>query len=150
MLLDRNKFKLESLLKSFLNIDVVEISSLQSSIFHPCDLLILSATHVDNDNIDQWLKRIHSEITAQNMIWTPALIMADINHMKLAQLIDWATGINWYFDIIIPNHLESLPIRVINLLRIHDHIHELNRYNSEVTALQKRLLEIEQMLNSQT
>jgi hypothetical protein len=80
------------------------------------------------------------------MIWSPALIMCDVSYTKIGQLIDWAVKINWYFDIVSRDHITSLPIRIINLLRIHDHLHELQRYDSELTTLQGRIDEIEQKL----
>ena len=42
---------------------------------------------------------------------------------------------NWYFDIVASDQLDSLPIRVANLLRIHDHLHELHRYSAALSSL---------------
>ena len=53
---------------------------------------------------------------------------------------------NWYFDVIDPDHLDSLPMRVANLLRIHDHLHELSRYEKSLADLQADVRQMQQKL----
>ena len=50
-----------------------------------------------------------------------------------------AAGMNWYFDILSMEHIDSMPIRVANLLRIHDHLHELERYQNTLATLNHRV-----------
>ena len=58
----------------------------------------------------------------------------------------WAS--NWYFDIIHPDHLTSLPVRIANLLRIHDHLAELHRYEAELGRMQQNIRMIEAELKT--
>ncbi len=131
-------------------IQTVKISSLEDPKFFPCDLLVVSAEHVPEDEFLKWLTGIETRIMSQDKIWTPALILADIEFSTLHQLLPFASKSNWYFDIVHPQHLLSMPIRIANLLRIHDHLHELKRYDDKLNAMQNKIVEIENLMRSIT
>ena len=149
ILLTRNKVSFESLLRQFQSFEIVQLSSLESDNFHPCDLLIISAMHLAEEDFCRWIRNLHSTIESQGNVWTPAVIVAEVSFTTIRQLLDWATEINWYFDVILPDHLQSLAVRILNLLRIHDHLHELYRYETELNALQKRLDGLETRLKEE-
>jgi hypothetical protein len=49
--------------------------------------------------------------------------------------------------IVEPDHVSSLPVRVANFLRLHDHLHEVRRMTEASEVLTKRVQEMELQLN---
>jgi len=137
------KAALEMYLGKLGGVDLVPLNSLNDEAFSPCDLLILTAEHVPAASFGNWLTSMQAKIQRQRDIWTPALIMAQVDFSDLQEIFPWSIKANWYFDIIRADHLESLPIRVANLLRIHDHLHELKRYNEQLRTLDERMKKTE-------
>ena len=146
ILLNRDKIKFDSMLKQLQSFEIVELPSLSPNVYPASDLLIISAMHLAKDEFIGWIKPLHATLKNQGNVWLPAIILADVSFEEITKIIDWAIEINWYFDVILPEHLSSLAIRITNLLRIHDHLHELNRYAIELTSLQKRVNDIEKEL----
>ncbi|MFW7378128.1 MAG: hypothetical protein ACOH5I_04925 [Oligoflexus sp.] len=127
-------------------LSIHQLKSLDDPQFFPCDLLIIYAGHIPDTDLHQWIEGIKKRIQAQGKIWTPSLILSPVGYSDLSECLHEYADSNWYFDIIHPDHWSSLPIRVANLLRIHDHLHELYRYQDQLTSLQERISTVEQEL----
>lgn len=143
---DIERLQLERLLDSFLDFEVVKITSLESQNFLPCDLLILAALKISPARFVSWLGELGKNIKQQGAIWVPALIIADPPFDLMNRYLEEAVQMNWYFDIVSPKHTDSLPIRVANLLRIHDHLHELKRYQNSIDQLTETVTGLERAI----
>jgi hypothetical protein len=152
-ILDSDPKRLESL-KNILNfkfkalplVSIKLIKSIDEVSSDSCDLIVLYSLNVDETHFMQWLSGFENRWVVQNSIWIPALIVSRVEPSKIPEMLERAALANWYFDILHPDHLSSLPLRVANLLRIHDHLHELLRYERELKLLQKQVNSIEQQL----
>ncbi len=142
------KLKLEIELKAMVDIELVEIKGLDDPTFLPCDLLIVEAQGVSIGDFQQWLKAFQARLVTQADIWVPSLIVAELPANEARLLMEHAVKSNWYFDVVHPEHLDSLPVRVANLLRIHDHLHELRRYSQTLDRLQDRVNMLEHEVNA--
>lgn len=142
------KLKLEQALKAMVDIDLVEVAAIDDSGLLPCDLLIVESQGVSAPDFQQWLTGFQRRLVAQANIWIPAVIVADLSVAEARALMDSAVKSNWYFDVVTPAHIDSLPLRVANLLRIHDHLHELRRYSETLDRLQDRVNMLEHEVNS--
>ena len=109
----------------------------------PWDLMILNASHLKDEPFLQWLKGLINKIEGKPEALTPALILSRTNFDSLSEIWGFAYEKNCYFDIMHPEHMDSLPIRVGNLLKFHDHIRELHRYETELEAIKQRLSKLE-------
>lgn len=135
---------------------VQEVAELDDERGFPCDLLLINAAGAmtaAGDLFPQWLRGVRRRIVNAKAsghagIWSPALIIADVDFSTLADLWPEASQDNWYFDILAPTHLSSLPIRVANLLRIHDHLHEIKRYATAVDEVSAKVAALESQLQS--
>jgi len=145
--LSAQKLSLEDKLRFLGDIEFYELSSLEDEKLSPCELLIVSAQHLSDDQFKPWVDALRRKIKQQGKIQIPALIFAHLEFHTLNQLLVSAAKSNWYFDILDPQHLSSLPIRVANLLRIHDHLHELKRYDEELTKLGGEIATLKTKLN---
>ena len=141
------KIKLEIELRAMVDIELVEIKGLDDNAFLPCDLLIVEAQGVSMGDFQLWIKAFQGRLVTQADIWLPSLIVElPVNEARL--LMEHAIKSNWYFDVVRPEHLDSLPVRVANLLRIHDHLHELRRYSETLDRLQDRVNMLEHEVNA--
>ena len=140
---DAQKINLEKRLDFLPEFDFVKLRTLDSPELTPCDLVIVAAEGIEETIFVDWLTGLNKRMIRQNSIWTPALIATDINVPKLSSLLHKIADNNWYFDILEYEHIDSLPIRIANLLKIHDHLHELWRYQAELDGLQAKVLEME-------
>ena len=143
--IDSDKAKMEYFLKKILSPQLIEIDGIANLGNETFDLLIASANHLDSHAFVTWMNGLCKKMESEH-IWTPALIMRSSNFDDLVEVYEKAAASNWYFDIIDPDHLESLPLRIANLLRIHDHIKELKKYDIEVSALKARVDDLETSL----
>lgn len=141
-----DKVTLEKKLQQLCDVEIHTIKGLDDPQFTPCDLLVVTAEGIDEDQFVKWLRGFSRRIEAQGHIWVPAIIFAQIPFMNLSHFLDEAHQMNWYFDILDPDHLSSLPMRVANLLRIHDHLHELRRYQEQLNLLDEKMNEMKQSL----
>jgi hypothetical protein len=144
--LDSERMSLEKHLEQLGDIKVTPVDGLDAPGAMPCDLLIVAAQILAGQDFPTWLTGLSQRIQRQGYIWTPALILADMPFGVLRGILPAAVSDNWYFDILAPQHMESLPIRVANLLRIHDHLHELKRYGSVVDELSVKTEKLENEL----
>lgn len=142
------KLKLELELKGLVELDFAEVEGLSDPSFQPADILIVDAQGGSGADFDAWLRSFEQQIVLQAGIWVPALIVADLDSQRLRQLMDQAIRSSWYFDVVHPEHLESVPVRLANLLRIHDHLHELRRYSTTLDRLQDRVNMLEAEVRS--
>lgn len=111
-----------------------------------CDLYILAAHNLDSKEFKQWMSGVITRFSTTHTIWTPALILARVSFADLNAMLNDAVASNWYFDVVNPDHAESLPIRVANLVRMHDHLKELYRYEEAVNELVDRTEKLERAL----
>ena len=128
--IDSDIHLLEQRLKKIWDVSISGIQSLDEIQGQPCDLLIVAAQVLEASEFGKWLAGLSKRIGQQGGIWIPCLILSEVEFEPLRDTFDQTVKDNWYFDIIAPLHMDSLPIRIANLLRIHDHLHELNRYDS--------------------
>ena len=130
------------------DVRVESIKTLDMPALLPCDLLLIAAQMLPTKDFPKWLSGLRRRFQTQDKIWIPAVILAEVPFDVLSELMADAARDNWYFDILAPAHLESLPIRVANLLRIHDHLHELGRYAKAVDDVTQRVKALEQELSA--
>lgn len=140
------KADFEKKLRRIADIELVELKSLDDPNFHPCDLLIMTANLVPEDHFFDWVTKLKKKIRSQAKIWSPALILSDVEFSVQNEMFKYAVHENWYFDIVHSQQLDSIPIRVANLLRIHDHMHELRRYNDLLSDFGRRINSLESKL----
>ena len=50
---------------------------------------------------------------------------------------------NWYYDILSPDENHSIPTRAANLIRIHDHLKELYKYDTMLHDLKNQVEKLE-------
>ena len=143
---DADRLLLENKLRAVAELDVVALDSLQDPDLLPCDLLVVHVGAVEKENFQVWLGGFRRQIERQAGILIPVLLVTkDSIDIDLSLIFADAVKANWYFDIVSLKELDTLPIRMANLLRIHDHLHELKRYTelleelkSSVAKLQKK------------
>jgi hypothetical protein len=105
------------------------------------------AHHLNDSEMSTWVKGLAQRMDKNNNINVPALIIGDSVDQAANDLMSFAVSQNWYFDLIDIEHIDSISIRAANLLRIHDHIHELGRYESTIQTLEKQVKELEKKVN---
>jgi len=142
-LVDSTLMTLERHLGLLGEVTLKEITSLDDPSLYPCDLLLIAAQSIHEDHFPEWLKGLQQRIKVQGHIWIPALIVSEVSFGALCTIFGEAVQQNWYFDVISASHLSSLPIRVATLLKIHDHLHELRRYEKALDALQNQVTKLE-------
>ena len=139
-MLDAQRIALEKRLKLLGgDFSMHQVKGLSDPKFSPCDLLIIDAHKLPAENFPQWLFAFSKKIESQGFIWVPALIISSASFITLKEVLNRAIEMNWYFDIMKEEHMDSIPIRVANLLRIHDHLHEMKRYEESLNALSNQL-----------
>ncbi|RYZ60281.1 MAG: hypothetical protein EOP07_01180 [Proteobacteria bacterium] len=140
---DGTKLNLERFLKLLPAMQWKKVKGVEDSDFLPCDLAVIYAWHLNQIELQTWLENFEKRWKKSGAIWIPALIVSPLDIGDLLNSMDGIWASNWYFDIIHPDHFLSLPVRVANLLRIHDHLHELVRYEAEMKAMQDNIRKIE-------
>ena len=138
-----NLAAIESELSKICDFDLVKIPSIDDEEFKPCDLLIIIAHTLDSESLITWVKGLAKRMEKNNSISTPALIIGEEVELATKGIMSFAAAENWYFDLIEVDQLTSIPIRAANLIRIHDHIHELGRYENAIQNLEKQVKELE-------
>jgi hypothetical protein len=137
--IDQKKMLLEERLKFLGSITAQSVRAVDDPKLKPCDLLVIDATYVPDEEFENWISGLGARMIKQGAVWIPALIVADAKFQTLKQVLLPVAKMNWYFDIIAMDHIDSLPIRVANLLRIHDHLHELDRYQKTLDDLSSQV-----------
>jgi len=147
---DATKLNLERFLKLLPALEWKKVKGVEDADFLPCDLAVVYAWHLNQVELQTWLENFEKRWKKQGAIWIPALIVSPLDIGDLVQSMDGIWASNWYFDIIHPDHFLSLPVRIANLLRIHDHLHELERYEAEMKAMRDTIGKIEKQLVAMT
>jgi hypothetical protein len=145
---DRDLMLIEGHLKRLGDLTIEPIKDLSAPGAFPCDLLLVGAQRVPEKDFYQWFESFRNRVVGAGSIWTPALILAEVSFETLRDLLLEAIRDNWYFDIVSPQQVSSLPIRVANLLRIHDHLHELKRYAHAMDSIQNQVQDLERQVAS--
>lgn len=143
---DTTKLNLERYLKLLPSVTFKKVKGLEDSDFLPCDMAVVYAWHLNQIELKTWLENFEKRWKKQGAIWIPALIVSPLEISELLGSMEEIWASNWYFDIIHPDHFQSLPVRIANLLRIHDHLGELHRYEQELTRMQDNIHAIESEL----
>lgn len=125
------------------NTDYQKIRSIDDPLLSPCDLLVIYTFNLSSDLLMQYIEGFESRMICQNNIHIPALFVCPHGPDRVPTDFERLLRSNWYFDIIDTSQLSSLTWRIVNLLKIHDHLHELQRYETEMRNLQTRVSEIE-------
>lgn len=146
--LDAHRIDLEKKLKFLGDFELYQMSRLDDPDRSPCDLLVVLAKSIPGLTFGSWLEGFSQRLERQGDIWLPALVISGVPFSVLRDMIENAIRMNWYFDIVSPEHLDSLPIRVANLLRIHDHLHELKRYETALNSLSGQLEQVSKAVKS--
>lgn len=146
-LVDRHLAAIESELKKIYEVELEKISSVDNIADQPCDLLIVIAHQLEAEELVTWVKALGKRIEKNNAVSIPSLIIGQDLEVPSKDLMSFAISENWYFDLISAEHLGSLAIRAANLIRIHDHIHELGRYESTIKNLENQVKELEEKLS---
>jgi len=122
------------------------LKSLHDGNIPATDLLICYASFIDEDIFEGWLQGLELRIPVQNSIKIPSIIMSNVGVDIHRRIMNWSLSVNWYFDIINQSDFSSLTMRATNLLRFHDHLHELvrmenalNKVSIEMQALEERV-----------
>lgn len=145
--IDKQLAAIEREIAQIQDFDLVKIKSVDDDNLHPCDLLIVIVHQLDQRELFTWVKGLAKRMESAGNIKIPALLIGDFTSVSFSQLMTFAVEQNWYFDLIDLNHLTSLGIRSANLLRIHDHIHELSRYEKTMKKLELQVEELQVKLN---
>ena len=140
------KGRLEGLLKGLGDVALTAITHLEQVEINKTDLVLTTADHVDEEDFIKWLDGLAKRFKKNHLIWVPAIILADLPQYLMEELLPKGVASNWYFDVVAPSSLDSLPLRMANMIRIHDHLKELNRYDRELQSLSTRLGEVEKKL----
>lgn len=140
--------QMEAELKKLGTVQLVPLKSLDDPTLLPCDLLVITATYIEEEAFAQWIHGVEARIARQVGIKIPTVICATISAAVQRPLLRAAVESNWYFDIVDPEHISSLPIRVANFLRLHDHLHEVQRMQAVVADLNSRVENLEESLRS--
>jgi hypothetical protein len=141
---------LDQQLRHLIAFDIVNLKALDETQASPCDLLIISAEGFDDDPFPQWLKSVQPRVPQAHGIAAPTIIFARISPQVQRELLSWSVEGNWYFDIVDPDHVMSLPVRVANFLRLHDHLHEVRRMSALTIDLAKKYQDVERQLHQLT
>lgn len=138
---------IEHQLRQLVQVDLVELKSLEDPRAAPCDLLLISAEGLDDEQYPAWLKSISNRIPRAHGIGVPAIIFGVVSAPVQSEMLRWAVEGNWYFDIVEADHVSSLPVRVANFLRIHDHLHEVKRMSEAMQNLDAKVREMESQIS---
>ncbi len=144
---DADRMVLEKHLKRISDVKLTEIKSIEDADFLPCDLLIVAAKNVAAIDFKKWLTGIRKRVHSEGTVWVPALILTEVEFEDLRDILLEAVNENWYFDVMHADHMASLPIRVANLLKINDHLHELDRYEKALADLGDKVTKLEAQLS---
>ena len=145
---DASKLNIERFLKLLPSTTFKKVKGLEDPDFLPCDMAVVYAWHLDQIELKSWLENFEKRWKKQGAIWVPALIVSPLEISELLGTMEEIWASNWYFDIIHPDHLTSLPVRIANLLRIHDHLAELQLYEAELGRMQQNIQTIEAELKT--
>lgn len=138
----RAKAQLERFLRNCIDFEINQAHGPDDPIVKSCDVFLIAADHIREESFMAWFKKLEKHFQKNRLIWIPAIIFAEVPLDLQQDLFRRFNDSNWYFDIVHPKHLDSIALRVANLLRIHDHLRELHRYNLKLIELESQVLEL--------
>lgn len=147
-LVTRTLAEIEQEIEKLHSYEIETIGSFEDSYIKPFDLIVMIAIHLGPKELFAWIKSTSEKIARNHHIPVPCLIISETPSHQVSELTEFAVKENWYFDVVDTKHVASCPMRIANLLRIHDHIHELRRYDQTVTELNERVNELERQLET--
>lgn len=128
----------EKTFKNFPFIEFIETHDLDSIKNHsPVDLVLIHLPILNSSVLKNWLSK--KILNKDSKIPIPILFYSDLSKKELEQLWEESYKSNRYFDIINPGELDSFPIRIANLLKIYDHLHEIHRYEDDIQILNAKI-----------
>ncbi len=133
--------KVESLVSSIEQIDLQKTDNIRGV---QADLIIVSSP-LGGEELLRWIQRlIDDKNKDKNSIWTPILFVTDADLSEVESLV-WKciSETNWYFDIVNRDNLEFLSIRIAFLLKVSDHIREIEEYDQKISELSSRVVALE-------
>ena len=139
---------LERYLRQITEIKCIDVKSLDQAAREQVDLTIVHAEHLDREAFHQWLSGLMKTARNSQAIWIPTLIVTRMNFADVRPLFSPTYEENWYCDLIHPDHIDSLPLRVVNLIKIHDHLKELKRYRVSLENLEKQTQALNEQLDT--
>ena len=113
-----------------------------------CDLAVIKATHLPEANFWSWLNNLEAQLGRGRVVALPALILSQFSFSAQSFLWRQVARKNWYFDIISQDSLDSIPLRMANLVRIHDHLYEILRYQKTLNELDSQLKSLRSELDT--
>jgi hypothetical protein len=140
---------LDQQIRHIVQVEMVPLKKLEDSSASPCDLLIIAAEGLDEAHVLSWLQAVSARVPKAHGIPVPSIIFSAVTAATQRDMLRWAVDGNWYFDIVDPDHVASLPVRVANFLRLHDHLHEIRRMGELVRQLETKMQDMEQNMSSQ-
>jgi hypothetical protein len=130
---------IESQITKIVPVQVQKIETMDEVASGTWNLLIVDAQILGDNELSLWIDKLHERMKKNSAVWTPALILSRCTIGASLRILEQMIAFNWYFDIVNPDHLESIPLRIANLIRIHDHLGELNQYRQLLENLQQRV-----------
>lgn len=134
---------IDAQLERTLTVKVSRISSLSELSSRHWDLVIVDAQILNETEIPSWIEGLYGKLIGTSTIWIPALIFSTCSPATTIKICEQMVALNWYFDIVHPDHVSSIPLRIANLIRIHNHLRELLEYKSILDDLQQRVDAVE-------
>lgn len=145
--INADRLLLEEKLRDIVDLEVRQVTSLQDPELLPCDLLVVYLGPAERSFFSQWLPKFQHQLEKQAEILIPVLFVSpNAGNIDLGEIFASAVATNWYFDLVSLHELDTLPVRVANLLRIHDHLHELKRYGELLTEMKNSVSRLEARL----
>jgi hypothetical protein len=135
-------------LKKLYLVQSVDVKDLEDARIGECDLIVCQAYFIDEEHFFAWIQKIRERVPIVQGIRLAAMILCKISVTVQRDILGWAYGQNWYFDLIETDHLQSLPVRVANLLRFSAHLHEVQRMDRALQDVSLRLAQLESQLQT--
>jgi hypothetical protein len=140
--LNLEKVDFELKLKRVFDIAINQTSNIDQVRADDTDLIVAFPSTADGESLMKWIQRYENR-TAQNLSTIPLLVIFRVGFQTVNDAFLISHASNRYFDIIHPEHLDSLPVRILNLLKIRDHIAEIGRYDATLKELIKKVSDLE-------
>ncbi len=138
----------ESHLKVFFESQVEVVKDHEQIKSPDFDIGLVQAQELELPEFLKWLDSFEKKRADASLIQVPFIIVTPISPADVAKLFVRVVETNWYFDLVHPMQLQSLPIRVANLIRIKLHIEELQRYNLELDQMAEKIAQLEEKLKT--
>jgi len=145
--LGAKKYQFETYMKQISSFSVSEENGALALLGKNYDLAVISAFHVPEEHFLSWLQQLIVKMDKQSNVWIPALVLADLPFEIYTRAASEVLQTNWYFDIMHPDHMSSLPIRISNLIRMMNHLKELRNYAEKINSLSQDVLDIKRQVN---